>query len=321
MDAALAAGAGLVGGLVLTPIVRTVALRLDIVDRPGELKPQRAPVAYLGGVAVLLAAGVGPLLSSRPLALVPMTGALALGLADDIRPLTVHLRIAVEIAIALAAALIVPGPLLSQLATAALVLGLLNAVNLLDGQDGLGAGVGAVIALGFATLGGNATPIGLALSGALVGFLALNRPPARIYLGDAGAYLVGTTLALLPALSRHAPTNWSIWWAVPLLVAMPVIDTTVAIVRRLRMHQSLLSGDRSHVYDQFVDRGLSIGASTLVCVAVQLLVTTVGLAAAHADPLVSLEITVGMTLVVGVIAWRAGLLAITDGRKPTAADD
>lgn len=319
MDAVLAASVGLVGGFVLTPIVRSVALALDIVDRPGELKPQRAPVAYLGGIAVLLAAGVGPLLSTRPLTLIPMTGALALGLADDIRPLAVRLRIVVEVAVAIAAALIVSGPLLAQLATAALVLGLLNAVNLLDGQDGLCAGVGAVISLGFATLGGDATPIGLALGGSLIGFLALNRPPARIYLGDAGAYLIGTTLALLPALSRDAPTTWSIWWAVPLLVAMPVIDTAVAIVRRLRMHQPLLSGDRSHVYDQFVDRGLSIGASTIVCVSVQVLATAAGLAAARAVPAVSLATTVVVTLVLGVVAWRAGLLRLTDEPgKPTS---
>lgn len=320
MDAVLASSLGLVGGLVLTPVVRSVALALDIVDRPGELKPQRAPVAYLGGVAVLLASSVGPLLSTHPLTLVPMVGALVLGLADDIRPLAVRLRIVVEVAVAIAAAWIVPGPVLAQLATAALVLGLLNAVNLLDGQDGLCAGVGAVISLGFATLGGDATPIGLALGGSLIGFLALNRPPARIYLGDAGAYLVGTTLALLPALSRHGPTRWSIWWAVPLLVAMPVIDTTVAIARRLRMHRPLLSGDRSHVYDQLVDRGLSIGTSTIVCVAVQLLLTAVGLAAARAAPAPSLATTVVVAILLGIIAWRTGLLTITDGPAPPASD-
>ena len=105
---------------------------------------------------------------------------------------------------------------------------------------------GVVICAAFTTLGGAATPVGLGLSGALLGFLVLNRPPARIYLGDAGAYLVGTTIAVLPALTRDASSNWSLWWAVPLLVAVPVVDTAIAILRRLRAHRPLLSGDRSH---------------------------------------------------------------------------
>ena len=272
MDGLLAAAIGLVGGVVSTPLARRLALARGIVDHPGALKTQRVPVAYLGGVAVFVAAAAGPVIAGRPAILVPMALALALGLADDVRPLPVAPRIVAELLIAAAAAAAVPGSWLARLATAVLVLGLLNAVNLLDGQDGLAAGVGAVSALGFAVLGGAATPVGLALAGALVGFLTLNRPPARIYLGDAGAYLVGTTLAVLPALTGD-PSRWSVWWAVPLLVAVPVADTAIAITCRLRSHQPVLLGDRSHVYDQLVDRGMSIGASTTTGIVLQVMFT------------------------------------------------
>jgi UDP-GlcNAc:undecaprenyl-phosphate GlcNAc-1-phosphate transferase len=214
----------------------------------------------------------------------------------------------VELGIAGVGAAVVPGPPLAKIATAVLVLGLLNAVNLLDGQDGLAAGVGAVIGLAFACLGGAATPVGLGLAGALLGFLVLNRPPARIYLGDAGAYFVGTTVALLPALTDAADTRWSIWWAVPLLVAVPVADTAIAILRRLRARRPLLSGDRSHVYDQFVDRGLSIGRSTAVCVAAQVVLGGIGLLASRAAPAAALAITVGTAAVVAITVVRAGLL-------------
>ncbi|MEP6624047.1 MAG: MraY family glycosyltransferase [Acidimicrobiia bacterium] len=308
MDGVVAVVVGLAGGLILTPIARRVAIAFDIVDRPGELKPQRVPIAYLGGVAVAVAAAGGAILTGRPLVLVPMAAALLLGLADDLRPLAVSVRIAVELAIAAGSALVVPGPPLARIATALLVLGLLNAVNLLDGQDGLAAGVGIAIGSAFAVLGGAATPLGLGLAGALLGFLVLNRPPARIYLGDAGAYFVGTTIALLPALTRHSATRWSIWWAVPLLVAVPVADTAIAIVRRLRAHRPLLSGDRSHVYDQLVDRGMSIGGSTMVVVAAQVLLGAVGLAATRAAPGVALTITVGTAFVVTIVVVRAGLL-------------
>ena len=313
MDGLIAALVGIVGGILLTPVVRTIALRLDIVDRPGELKPQRAPVAYLGGVAVFLATLIGPLISQRAWVLLPMALALGLGLADDVRPLAVPLRVGVEIGIATVAALVVPGTGLTRFATAVLVVGLLNAVNLLDGQDGLAAGVGVVIAVGFSFLGGAATPVGLGLAGALLGFLLLNRPPARIYLGDAGAYLVGTTIALLPALSRHSTTRWSLWWAVPLLVAMPIADTTIAIARRLRARRPLLSGDRSHVYDQLVDRGTSVGWSTLLCVGTQLMFTALGFAAAQARPVAALAITIIVALTAAGLAWRAGLLTVARG--------
>jgi UDP-GlcNAc:undecaprenyl-phosphate GlcNAc-1-phosphate transferase len=234
--------------------------------------------------------------------------ALVLGLADDLRPLPVSVRIVVELAIAVTAALVVPGPALAQVATGVLVLGLLNAVNLLDGQDGLAAGVGVVVAVGFALLGGPATPVALGLAGALAGFLVLNRPPARIYLGDAGAYFVGTTIAMLPALTDGAAGSWSTWWAVPLLVGLPVADTAIAILRRLRAHRPLLQGDRSHVYDQLVDRGLTVGQSTLVGVGVQVVLTGIGLAATQAPPAVALGITVVTALALAVVAARAGFL-------------
>jgi UDP-GlcNAc:undecaprenyl-phosphate GlcNAc-1-phosphate transferase len=312
VDGLVAAVVGLVGAIVLTPVARAVAFRTGIVDRPGDLKTQRVPVAYLGGVAVFLAALAGPLLAGEPLVLVPAGLALTLGLADDLRPLPVTGRVLVEVAIAVTAALVVPGPALAQVATAFLVLGLLNAVNLLDGQDGLAAGVGVVMAAGIAVLGGAATPIALGLAGALAGFLVFNRPPARIYLGDAGAYFVGTTVALLPALTHDASTTWSIWWAVPLLVGLPVADTAIAILRRLRARRPLLLGDRSHVYDQLVDRGLSVGRSTLVGVGVQVVLTAIGLAATQAPPVLALATTLVTAAGVAAIAARAGFLRVAN---------
>ncbi len=312
MDSLLALVVGIAAGVTLTPIVRHLALRFDIVDRPGELKPQQRPVAYLGGVAVYLAAATGIVVSGRPLILLPLTGALLLGLADDLRPLAVPIRVAVEIGVAVGAAAALPGPALARVASAVLVLGLLNAINLLDGQDGLAAGVGIVCAVGFAVLGGAAAPIGLGLAGALAGFLLFNRPPATIYLGDSGAYFVGATLAVLPALTESAQYRWAHWWAVPLLVALPVADTAIAILRRIRSHRPILSGDRSHVYDQLVDRGFTIGQSTSLGVSLQAVFTGLGIVAAGSPPAVSLALTVAATAAIGFVAVRAGFLNPAD---------
>ncbi len=142
--------------LVSAPIIRRVAIRLQIVDRPGPLKTHRSPVPYLGGVAVFLGVLVGPIEADRLLLLLPYGLALALGVTDDVRGLTPQARLGAEILVGVVAALAVPGPPLAKIGTAVLVVVLLNAVNLLDGQDGLAAGAGLVSAAAFAILGGDA---------------------------------------------------------------------------------------------------------------------------------------------------------------------
>jgi UDP-GlcNAc:undecaprenyl-phosphate GlcNAc-1-phosphate transferase len=291
---------GLIVALVLTPAAARAARAVGLVDAPGALKPQAQPVAYLGGVAVFagIAYGVGV---ARVALLIPLGLALALGTLDDVRPLPARVRLAAEVVIGIVAGLVVPGPAWVGLATAGAVVVLLNAVNLLDGQDGLAAGFGIVAAGGFALLGGDATAVGLALVGALAGFLVYNRPPARIYLGDGGAYLLGTALALLPALTDRGD-EVPVWIALPLLVALPLLDTAVAVLRRLLTGQPLFVGDRSHVYDQLADRGAGIAGSSAICVALQVPLSAAGVVAAGLGAAGALLVTVCGVMLLGVLA-------------------
>jgi len=255
--------------LVATPVLARVARAIGVVDQPGPLKIHDAAVPYLGGVAVFVAVA-GPLAAHRPALLVPMALALLLGLADDVSGVAPRNRLAAEIMIGAVAGSIAPVPgSLGGIVTAALVIGLINAVNLLDGLDGLAGGVALASAAGFAVIGGAARSPALALAAALGGFLVYNRPPARIYLGDAGAYLIGTALALLAALAITDPGGVGGWAAIPLLVALPVFDTGVAIARRVRARRPVFGGDRSHVYDQLIDRGRTRVETVLVLVAAQ----------------------------------------------------
>jgi UDP-N-acetylmuramyl pentapeptide phosphotransferase/UDP-N-acetylglucosamine-1-phosphate transferase len=151
---------------------------------------------------------------------------------------------------------------------------LINGVNLLDGLDMLAAGVTGVAALGFAVLlHGPGRLLAAALAGALLGFLAYNRPPARIYLGDGGSYLLGTALALLltSAWAPHVPAVVGASAAV--LVAVPAAEVAFALVRRARGRQSLLAGDRGHPYDRLVQRGWHRPAASLAYIAVQAVLT------------------------------------------------
>jgi len=288
-------------GLVLTPFAARAATRLGVVDRPGPLKIQDRPVPYLGGVA-LAGAVAGPVAVARPSLLVPIGLALALGLADDVASLPARLRLLFEAGIAATAAVVVPvDDVAGAMVAFAAVLVLLNAVNLLDGLDALASGVGLVAALGFAVvLGGDARVLALALAGALGAVLLWNRPPARIYLGDAGSYTLGTTLGMLVAYGFTPGESGSHAAAVLLLAGAPVADTVVAIVRRLRAGRPLFQGDRGHVYDQLVDRGWSRNASVLACVAAQAVLALAAVGVAELQAELAVGVAAGIVVALGV---------------------
>ena len=131
----------------------------------------------------------------------------------------------------------------------------------------------------FVVLSGSGATLAIALVGALAGFLVWNRPPARVYLGDAGSYLIGTALAMLflAASQREA----AVVSGALLFVGVPVADMSVAIVRRLRAGTPLLQGDRGHVYDQLVDRGWPANRAVGACVAAQAVLTLAGIGIAN----------------------------------------
>jgi UDP-GlcNAc:undecaprenyl-phosphate GlcNAc-1-phosphate transferase len=297
--------------LVATPLVMVVAGRLGVVDRPGALKPQQAPVPYLGGVAVFLGVVVGGA-SGRPSVLVPLAMALALGVADDRFDLAPPLRLLGQLAIGAAVAVTVPVHLEGALGAAAIVavtVLVVNGVNLIDGLDLLASGVVAASAVGFAVvLHGPGRQLALALAAALVAFGVYNRPPARVYLGDGGSYLLGTALTALLA------SAWAPGVAVPVgvaamaLVAVPVAEVAFAVLRRARAHRSLLSGDRGHPYDRLVDRGWPVLAASGTYVAVAAVVAAGVVVAVHRDSTtaaVVVDLAAASILVAGALATGA----------------
>jgi UDP-GlcNAc:undecaprenyl-phosphate GlcNAc-1-phosphate transferase len=286
---------------VVTPLVARLAWRLDVVDRPGPLKVQSRPVPYLGGIAVF--AGVAlPTLWTRPAILIPLVLAMALGLADDVGDLHSGFRFASELVIGvvvsivagLAAPLIVIGALVTVL--------LINAVNLLDGLDGLASGTAIASGAGFAfVLGGDYRVVASALAAALCGFLLWNRPPASIYLGDAGSYLIGAALAVLATSTIGSSGSASTAAAAALLVGVPVADTSIAVIRRWRAKRPLFKGDRGHVYDQLVDRKWSPERATVACITAQALLAFVAVGVAHLPS--GTAVAVSLATIVVVAVW------------------
>ena len=289
---------GFVVAACATPVAATIATRVGLVDRPGPLKVHDRPIPYLGGAAVL-AAIAGPVAVAHPYALIPLALAFAVGLVDDLGDLSPAARVVMEIGIGVAAAFVPAHHELPRVVLAVVVVVLLlNAINLLDGLDGLAATVGIASAVGFAiVLSGASAVLPLALAGALGGFLIWNRPPARVYLGDAGSYLVGTALAIsmLDALQRPAATAAGAM----LFVGVAAADTGVAILRRLRARRPLLHGDRGHVYDQLGDRGWAAIAAVAALATAQAALTAAGVAIGGLSDGAAIAATAGVVAAVG----------------------
>ena len=251
-------------GLYFTPVAREAALRFGIVDRPdGNLKHQREPVPYLGGVAVfiayLLALGVVVSFDTLLLGLL-LAGTLTLlvGLIDDFGVLTPLAKLTgqgVAVFVLLRSGAVIElvdvPPALRWPLAALWILAVCNAFNLLDVMDGLAGGVGALIALALgvaATITGQVpeAAAAFALAGALAGFLVFNVHPARIYLGDAGSLAVGITLGALALAIPWSDRSPAGFLAPLVILAVPLADTAYVTVLRARAGKPFWHGSPDH---------------------------------------------------------------------------
>jgi len=274
----------LVGGL--TPIMRRIAIATDVVDRPNSLhKSHKKPVPYLGGVAIII--GVISISYSASLfsdftsntfwlATSVLGPALVLGLIglwDDIKNLKPLPRfIAQSIAGVFTAVLLVVtetvgnptgSKLFDSIFTIFWVVGICNAINFFDNLDGGAAGTVAIssIALAYLALTGDqylVAALATVTAGATLGFLVWNKSPAKIYMGDAGALFLGVLIATLTIrLNPSSSTSITSFFVPILLLAIPILDTSIAVFSRLRRGLSPFQGGQDHLSHRLIRAGLS----------------------------------------------------------------
>jgi UDP-GlcNAc:undecaprenyl-phosphate GlcNAc-1-phosphate transferase len=310
-EAVLVGAAALCATAVAVPICMVIARRTGIIDRPGPLKPHEAPVPYLGGLAVFVGVTVG-VSAGRPVVLLPLLAALAVGVADDRFDLPAPVRLLAQLGVGAVIAATqpvhLPGWYGVPLVVAVTVL-LINGYNLIDGLDMLAAGVATAASVGFAlVLQGSARLMAASLAGALIAFLWFNRPPARIYLGDGGSYLLGAAMAVLLARSWAVGVGVATGVAALALPAVAVGEVACAIVRRRRGGRSLLAGDRGHPYDRLVADGWSRTAASGTYVVIEAAVAVavvLAVAVGHA----SLTAVVALDGAVALAVLGGGALA------------
>jgi len=270
----------------LTPVMRKIAIATKVVDQPNAShKSHKNPVPYLGGVAIII--GIITISYSASLisnftsttfwlATSVLGPALALGLIglwDDLRSLPPLPRfIAQSIAgIFTASVLIitnsVANPTGSNFFDAAItvfwVVGICNSINFFDNLDGGAAGTVAIssAALAYLTLTGDQyliAALAIVTTGATLGFLVWNKSPAKIYMGDAGALFLGVVLATLTIrFDPSSRTEIGSYLTPVFLLAIPILDTTVAVFSRLRRHVSPFQGGQDHLSHRLIRAGFS----------------------------------------------------------------
>jgi UDP-GlcNAc:undecaprenyl-phosphate GlcNAc-1-phosphate transferase len=199
------------------------------------------------------------------------------------------------------------------------VLGATNSLNLLDGIDGLCASVTAVIAFGMLGLAllaevqttacfGNPVRIIIALAvlGSICGFWPLNKNPARIFMGDSGSLFLGFVMAGLMMLFAAAGLKWCLCSI--MIFGLPILDTAVAFARRRFNKRPLFVADRGHIYDQMMDRGMSLNKTVAVCCGLAGVYVLIGLVMSRMTLRYALIVSAAVLIISGVVVWRKGYL-------------
>jgi len=311
--------AAFVLSLLLTPLMRDWSIHLGLVDRPDQVRKQHAmATARTGGVPILLSyAGAYALLLLLPLnasgvirehmaaiwrLMPPVAIIFATGLLDDWRDLRPWQKLAGETAAAIwayAAGVRIfavgghaTAPWCGFLLTIAWLILCSNAFNLIDGMDGLAAGVGltATMTTFIAGLLHGDITLGLAtapLAGCLLGFLRYNFNPASIFLGDSGSLLIGFLLGSYAVIwSQKSATMLGV--AGPAMaLALPLLEVGLSILRRFLRNEPIFTGDRGHIHHRLLDRGFTPRKAAL------LLYTTVSAAWAPCSPCCSMSCETG----------------------------
>ena len=280
----------LISSIILVPFIKKIAEHVGAVDIPNKRKVHNGLIPRLGGLAIYLSFLLGYILfAGQSIEMISiLIGSFVIiitGIIDDIKSLPPKFKFSGQ----LIASLIVVlyggitlsevtlfgyyfrfTPMVGNIIAIFLILGCINAINLIDGLDGLAAGISSIY---FLTIGIIAFVINQSASldisltfimlGSTLGFLVHNFYPARIFMGDSGSMFLGFIISVIALLGFKNITFTS--FVVPLLIlAVPILDTSFAIVRRLLKHEKITAPDREHLHHQFLNKKISHRTTVII---------------------------------------------------------
>ena len=334
----LVGGAAALLALSLTPVYIKVARHYGIVAKPpaggSEVHLKAMPTG--GGLAICAAVFVAGMMvvllhADRIGSIGPMvtigvgaTAMCAAGLLDDLASLPWYGKMGIQVASALA---MVAGGIHLQVLPLAIciplsvvwIVGVTNAVNLIDGMDGLAAGISLIAAASLATIAwthgaSNVAMLAAAVCGASGGYLVYNYYPSKTFTGDAGSLFLGFILATITLAMVTTPERLSIFFAGTIALGVPIFDTLSCMVRRAVDRQSVFSGDLGHYYNQAITRyGLSQRTVALGSYAVGAVLGVLAVLSSFLSWPQALAVTVLVYLSLIIAYLRMGLIAYEEG--------
>ena len=333
--------AGLGMTIFLTPRIRKLSLKRKLIDKRDHRRVHRKVVTRLGGIAIyiafLMAVGLAFLLERGP-AMVGFSSAfvamfaggtliLGLGIYDDIRGADARKKFCVQIIAAFILILFgfkvvrITSPFSGSIELGFLavpltilwIVGMTNAINIIDGVDGLAAGVVSIVCL---TLFLVSVPQGniplaflsAALAGATIGFLKYNFSPAKIFMGDTGSMFLGFILAAM-AIEGNRKSTVAVALLIPIIaLGLPIIDTFLSIVRRLLKGVHIFRADTEHIHHHLLRSGLSHRQVALIFYSITILLGLIAFACTLLKDAYAATLLVVMALVIIIAVRKLGLI-------------
>lgn len=341
--------------VIITPLLIKIGIKYGFVDKVNRRKIHQGVIPRIGGIGIALGTmfplflllfyknDVSQVLfGSMSNVYVIIFGGIAismLGLYDDIKGTNAKIKLLFQIGLALSAwyfgfeisAVSTPwGPVqlgwLGMIITVLWIVGIINAFNLIDGMDGLSSGVSFFACITIMTLSiANGymfvALVSAALAGAVVGFLIYNFNPAKIFMGDAGSMFIGYILAIV-SLKNQSKGHTIVSLLVPIIaMGLPILDTTLAFVRRYMRNQSIFAADRQHIHHMLLSKGWNQKKVVLVLYGITVFFTLLAmLLIFNKDAKAFLVITV-FSIVVGVIITKLGYMELFYSRFRTEKEN
>jgi UDP-GlcNAc:undecaprenyl-phosphate GlcNAc-1-phosphate transferase len=303
-----------------TPITKRLALYWNIVDQPSARKIHREPIPLLGGVAILGAflfatlifaffAGTPQYLREFGAVSAGAVWLAMVGYVDDRKGMEPRVKFSAQIIAALLLMLagirtqLFAYPILDYALTMFWVVGITNAMNLMDNMDGLAAGIAGIAAGSFFILAASQElslvgSLAAALCGASFGFLRYNFNPASTFMGDTGSLVIGFILAVLGIKLDFQTQTKLVSWAIPILVlGIPILDTSLVTFTRLREGRSPFQGGQDHTSHRIASLGFSHRRTVVIMYAAGITLGGLALIISRSSVAVALGVIVSTGLV------------------------
>lgn len=318
--------------LCIVPFIKKIAIHVDALDYPNERKVHTKPMPRLGGLAIFFGFLLGYMIygthsSQMNSVLIGSFVVLLTGIMDDIKPLKPSVKFLGQLIAACilvfygnfviselsAFGLVLHTGAFGPLLTLFFILGCINCMNLIDGLDGLASGISSIY---FLTIGIIATMQGrfeldflltFIMLGSTLGFLVHNFSPATIFMGDSGSMFLGFIIAVI-ALLGFKNVTLSSFFIPLLLLAIPILDTLFAIVRRTLKGESISTPDRFHIHHQLLNRNFTQKQTVLIIYAINLLFAFASIVYVLKDAILGYVIYGILLVLIGIFVMKTNVV-------------